>query len=240
MDKNVSDNEKIERQRSEILEQLERWLDLPMLVLGIAWLVLIIFDLVRGMGPRLSLVFNIIWVIFILDFLLEFVIAPHRSKYLKTNWLTALSLIVPAFRVLRVFPLMKAARIAKVGRGLNLVRILGSVNRGMRTLSSVFSRHGFAYVMGLTVVVTFAGAAGMYAFESNVPSGPGFEDFGTALWWTAMIMTTMGSQYWPQTAEGRVLCLFLAIYAFSVFGYVTAFLASIFIGRKKTDAEDGP
>lgn len=54
-----------------------------------------------------------------------------------------------------------------------------------------------------------------------------------------MIMTTMGSQYWPQTAEGRVLCLFLAIYAFSVFGYVTAFLASIFIGRKKTDAEDG-
>lgn len=68
MDKNVSDKEKIERQRSEILEQLERWLDLPMLVLGIAWLVLIIFDLVRGMGPRLSLVFNIIWVIFILDF----------------------------------------------------------------------------------------------------------------------------------------------------------------------------
>jgi voltage-gated potassium channel len=50
-----------------------------------------------------------------------------------------------------------------------------------------------------------------------------------------MIMTTMGSQYWPQTAEGRVLCVFLALYAFGVFGYVTATLATFFIGR---DAED--
>ena len=49
-----------------------------------------------------------------------------------------------------------------------------------------------------------------------------------------MIMTTMGSDYWPQTAEGRVLCLLLSVYAFTGFGYVTAALASYFIGR---DAE---
>ncbi len=46
-----------------------------------------------------------------------------------------------------------------------------------------------------------------------------------------MIMTTMGSQYWPQTIEGRVLCVFLALYAFGVFGYVTAALATFFVGR---------
>ena len=39
------------------------------------------------------------------------------------------------------------------------------------------------------------------------------------------------SQYWPQTAEGRVLCVFLALYAFGVFGYVTATLATFFVGR---------
>ena len=44
----------------------------------------------------------------------------------------------------------------------------------------------------------------------------------------------MGSQYWPQTLEGRVLCFFLALYAFAVFGYVTATLATFFVGR---DAE---
>ena len=45
-------------------------------------------------------------------------------------------------------------------------------------------------------------------------------------------MTTMGSDYFPQTAEGRVLCFILAIYAFAVFGYVTATLATFFVGRQ--------
>jgi voltage-gated potassium channel len=50
-------------------------------------------------------------------------------------------------------------------------------------------------------------------------------------------MTTMGSEYWPQTPEGRVLCLILALYAFAVFGYVTATLATFFIGRDADDDE---
>jgi voltage-gated potassium channel len=53
-----------------------------------------------------------------------------------------------------------------------------------------------------------------------------------------MIMTTMGSAYWPQTAEGRVLCVVLALYAFGVFGYVTATLATFFVGRD-AEAADG-
>jgi voltage-gated potassium channel len=83
------------------------------------------------------------------------------------------------------------------------------------------------------VLVTLAGAAGMYAFEKEAVGGP--KEYGEALWWTAMVMTTMGSQYWPQTVEGRVLCVFLALYAFAMFGYVTATLATFFVGR---DAEN--
>ena len=52
-----------------------------------------------------------------------------------------------------------------------------------------------------------------------------------------MIMTTMGSQYWPQTIEGRVLCVSLALYAFGVFGYVTATLATFFVGRDAENAD---
>ena len=46
-----------------------------------------------------------------------------------------------------------------------------------------------------------------------------------------MIITTLGSQYWPVTVAGRILCLFLALYAFTVFGYIAAVLASHFVGR---------
>ena len=44
----------------------------------------------------------------------------------------------------------------------------------------------------------------------------------------------MGSAYWPQTAEGRLLCVGLALYAFAMFGYITATVASFFVAR---DAE---
>ena len=52
---------------------------------------------------------------------------------------------------------------------------------------------------------------------------------------TAMIMTTIGSDYFPKTAEGRVLCFFLALYAFAIGGYMTATLATFFVGQ---DAEN--
>jgi voltage-gated potassium channel len=54
-----------------------------------------------------------------------------------------------------------------------------------------------------------------------------------------MVMTTLGSQYWPVTLEGRLLCVLLALYALGVFGYVAATLATYFIGRdaESDDAE---
>jgi len=72
----------------------------------------------------------------------------------------------------------------------------------------------------------------MYAFEKDIEGG--LTDYATALWWTTMIMTTLGSEYWPQTTEGRILCLVIALFAFAVFGYITATIATFFIGR---DAE---
>jgi voltage-gated potassium channel len=79
----------------------------------------------------------------------------------------------------------------------------------------------------------------MRAFEPAGRQGVGLHSYGEALWWTAMMMTTMGSQYWPRSPEGRVLCVLLALYAFAVFGYVTAMVATMLIGHeaRRDDAE---
>ena len=76
-------------------------------------------------------------------------------------------------RVLRVM------RLARAARGLRLVRIVSSLNRGMRALGASMGRRGFGYVIALTLLVTFAGAAGMYAFEKESPAG--LHTFGEAL-----------------------------------------------------------
>ena len=137
--------------------------------------------------------------------------------------------------IFRVFRVIRLLWLARVGRGLRLFRVVTSLNRGMRALGANLRRRGFNYVVALTVLVVFGGAARMYAFENEAPSG--LNSYGEALWWTAMVMTTMGSQYWPQTFEGRLLCFFLALYAFAVFGYVTATLATFFVGRDAENSE---
>ena len=219
------------------LAELEGWLETPMLVLGLAWLALLILDLTRGLSPLLTALTTVIWVIFILEFLLRFALAPEKGHYLRRNWLSLISLIVPALRVLRFARIVRMMRVARAARGIRLVRVVGSVNRGMRALGRTMGRRGLGYVVALTLLVTFVGAAGMYALESELPDGTGLRDYPSALWWTAMIMTTMGTEYWPRTGEGRALCLALALYAFTVFGYVTASLASFFIGRDAEEAE---
>lgn len=227
------DEEALERERYELLQRLEDRLETPMLVLAFAWLALLVVELIWGESHLFEIIGTIIWVVFILNFAVEFVLAPHKVTYLKRNWLTAISLLIPALRIFRVFRVFRLFRLARAGRGLRLLRVLSSLNRGMHALGASLSRRGFGYVIALTVLVTFAGAAGMYAFENGAPGG--LTSYGEALWWTAMVMTTMGSQYWPQTVEGRVLCVLLALYAFAVFGYVTATLATFFVGR---DAEN--
>lgn len=224
----------VEHERQQILQQLEDWLELPMLVLSLGWLGLFVVELIWGLTPLLDAVGLIVWVIFILEFLLRFSLAPRKVSYLKTNWLTAISLLLPALRVLRFVRIMRVLQTTRAVRGLRLLRVLTRTNRSMRSLTANFARRGFGYVVITTAIITLVGAAGMYAFEQEAPS-PGFDCYGTALWWTAMLMTTMGSDYFPQTAEGRILCFLLALYAFAVFGYVTATLATFFIGQ---DADD--
>lgn len=223
--------------RMVALAGLEAWIETPMLVLGFVWLGLLVLELTRGLSPVMTTLSTIIWVIFILEFALRFTLAPDKSTYLRQNWLSALSLLVPALRVLRVARVVRVLRVARAARGVRLVRVVGSVNRGMRALGRTMGRRGLGYVVALTVLVTFVGAAGMYALENDQPGAPGLRDYPSALWWTAMIMTTMGTEYWPRTAEGRALCLALALYAFTVFGYVTASLASFFIGRDAEGAD---
>jgi voltage-gated potassium channel len=226
-----------DRDRNEILEQLENWLETPLLVLGVLWLVLLIVELAHGLNPLLESLGTAIWGIFLLDFGIKLILAPKKLAYIGSNWLTVLSLAVPA---LRVFRFARILRVARFGRGARLVKVIGSVNRGMKGLGSVLGRRGFGYVAALTLMVTLAGAAGMYALEKGERHGAGFPDYGTALWWTAMIMTTMGSEYWPKSGEARVLCLFLAMYAFAVFGYVTASVATFFIDQDKGRAQGEP
>lgn len=209
---------------------MERKTETPLIILGFIWLVLVVIDLLNRTTPFIETMSVVIWIIFIIDFLLRFFLSPAKPKYLRDNIITIISLIIPAFRLLRIF---RVLRLFRFTRGLRLVRIIGSINRGMNALASTMGRRKFGYVLLLTIFVIFIGSAGMYAFEKG--AGEGFSSYGNAIWWTGMIITSLGSEYWPKTVEGRILAFIISMYGFTVFGYFTAVLASFFVGR---DAEN--
>jgi voltage-gated potassium channel len=223
----------LRRERWKLTARLVRGLELPMLALSGLWLVLLVIEFTRGLSPWLERISDSIWVVFIAQFAIEFAAAPSKRVYLQKRWITAISLALPALRLLRLGRIARVARFARAARGIRLARLLGGLNRGMRALALGFRRRGIGYLVLVTVFVAMIGAAGIYRFELDAPGGPGFSDYGTALWWTAMLLTTMGSEYWPRTPEGRLLCLLLAVYAFTVFGYVTAAIAAYFVGQDK-------
>jgi voltage-gated potassium channel len=225
--------QQLAQERYKLLTSIEKFLEGPMIFLGFVWLILLVIELIWGLSKILEYTSLTIWIIFILDFIIKFILAPGKIKFLKKNWLTAISLLVPALRVFRIFRFVRLLRGLK---GIRLVRIVSSLNRGMNSLGATMKRRAFGYVLTITLIITFAGAAGMYALESP---NPGFDSYGMALWWTAMRIITAGNEFNPITPEGRGLAFMLAIFGYTIFGYVTATFATFFIGRD-AEEEDAP
>jgi voltage-gated potassium channel len=242
---NATHRRAVEQARWELLGHIVALTYKPMIVLSFVWVGLLIVDFTTGLSPLLQTLSDIIWALFVLQFVVELIVAPHKTTYLRHHWLTALSLLLPALRIVGVVGIVRTARVLRMAGmtgSFNLLRLLTAVNRGMVAVRTALGRRRVGYVAVLTVMITLAGAAGMFYFESPtalrhaghraaIQVGAGLHSYGEAMWWTAMIMTTMGSAYWPLTLEGRILCWLLALYAFGVFGYLTAIIASFFIGK---------
>lgn len=226
------------RRRARLLRDLESWSEGPIRVLSFAWLLVIVGQLLRPSSRLLVTFGTAIWAVFILDFALRFALAPEKRAFLRRNWFSALALVIPALRLLRVVAVLRFATLAGGGQ---LMMVLGTINRTMNALRVSLGRRQVAFVFALTAVVLLLGAAGMLRLEPHAaaPGAPGFAGYGDALWWTAMLMTTIGSAYWPITPAGRILAFLLSLYSLAVFGYITAVLASFFVGQDASK-KDGP
>jgi len=218
----------------KILAFLKR-IELPMILLSFIWFCILITESVNGTSSVLSDFGTGIWVIFILYFAMRMATVVHRVDLLKQNWPFVLAILVST---LRFFPFLQAfplVRILTATFGMQVIWIFASAVVGMRILRRNIGHRGAGYVLALTFVVLFSGAAGMLHFEGNVAGPQGIHTYWRALWWTAMQLTNMGSGYAMRTTGGRIIDLAVSIYAIVIFGYITALLASFLIDREVKD-----
>ncbi|MBO9539745.1 ion transporter [bacterium] len=200
--------------RRRAIRQLNRILDLPMAVLSLLFFALIIADFAAPPQATYRTYFDeatlIIWLLFVVEYLVKLAIAPNRPRYIRHRWLDLLVLLFPVLRLLRVLKL--------VWIGFSLFRLGIALRRGLKGLKRFLMASRFGYVAGTTGVVVLTASAAMLALEHDVQESQ-IHSFGTALWWGAAIVTTVGSDVFPKSVGGRILAVLMMGYGMAVFGY---------------------
>jgi voltage-gated potassium channel len=77
-------------------------------------------------------------------------------------------------------------------------------------------------------MVILMGAALGLLLEAGAPESR-IQDFGDALWWSAALVTTIGSELYPVTTAGRILAFLIMIYAIGIFTYFIGSVASVLV-----------
>ena len=100
-------------ERWNVLEDLDDWLRLPMALLSLAWLLIVVAELAWGEHHLLATFGLVIWIVFLAEFAIRFILAPEKLPFLRRNWLTVLALALPALRIFRALRVVRAARVVR-------------------------------------------------------------------------------------------------------------------------------
>jgi voltage-gated potassium channel len=149
-----------------------------------------------------------IWLVFVVDYVASLALAPRRWHWFFTHLLQFLVVVLPLLRPLRLLRLVTLWGV--------LQRATGQVVRGR---VAVYVAGSALLLMGIAALAELE--AERHAAHATIRS------FGTALWWAAATMTTVGyGDTVPVTFEGRLIAVGLMISGIALLGVVTATLAS--------------
>lgn len=162
-----------------------------------------------------------VWVAFSVDFLIRLYLAENRGWYALRRWYDVVLIVLPMFRALRL---------------LRLLALMRMLNRSM---AGSLSGKASVYVAGTAALTSVLAAVAVLDVEQHAP-GANITEFGDALWWSVVTVTTVGyGDFYPVTLQGRLVAVALMIMGISLVGTLTAAVASAFVANiQRHDAED--
>lgn len=208
----------------ETYRRVERLLEGPMLISSLLFIPVIVGPFVAELSERsedqLFLTGVVLWFGFALEYLWLLYLAPERGQMIRTHKLQLLILLIPILRPLQILRLAPAA---------------SAVQRTVRSAVLVVGRPGIPqYFLG-TFAGIFAGAWFALIFERG-QDGASIDDFGTAMWWSFVTVTTVGyGDHFPATGPGQVVAVILMIVGIGGISLLTASVAAVFIDDEVED-----
>lgn len=104
------------------------------------------------------------------------------------------------------------------------------LGEGLNRIRSVLLHHGLYLVLIAVTVIVFASAALEVVFESHSHGPTAIHNFGDALWWAVVTITTVGyGDKVPTSGAGEFVAVALMLTGIGLVGFLTATVASFFV-----------
>jgi voltage-gated potassium channel len=194
------------------LSHWERTMEWPLTATALLFLAVYAFDVLDQpdgtIGDATQAALWGTWAVFAVDYFVRLGITPERGRWIVRHLLDLAVVVLPLLRPLRLLRLVMLLSVLQRAAG---IRLYGRVA---------------VYVGGSTVVLVTVSSLALLEAERGFP-GSNINDYGQALWWAMVTMTTVGyGDKIPVSGTGHFIAVGLMIAGIALLGTVTATLAS--------------
>ena len=164
---------------------------------------------------------NIVYWIFVFDYVIRFMFYKDKKKFLKYN-IVDLIAIIP-FMYISTF---------EFSNFFKLIRVVTYLIRLLNNIREILFTSGFIYALGVVTIITLLGAMGIYFCEVNINAE--IKSFEDALWWSIVTVTTVGyGDIIVISGTGKIIACMLMFTGVSFISMLTSTMSTYLIARLK-------
>ena len=178
-------------------------------VLLIVWISIDTFKRVNFLENHAYMTFQFwVCIVFIIDFFVELGYAPDKWKFVRRRFVF-LILSIPYLNIINQMDIKLSADALYFVRFIPLARGALALSIVISYLSSNAVTSLFMSYMAIMILVGYFCSLIFYQREAGV--NPEVNSYWTALWWSAMNMSTVGCNISPVTVSGKIVAVVLPV-----------------------------
>lgn len=200
-------------------------------VVLVVWISIDTFKKVDFLASSSYMTFQL-WVcmFFFIDFFVEMYCAENKWRYFRHRILFLL-LSIPYLNIINLLDIHLSADAIYFVRFIPLGRSALAMSIVFGYLSSNAVTSLFVSYISIIVMITYF--CSLIFFQREMGVNPDVKSYWTALWWSAMNMTTVGCSIAPVTVAGKIIAVVLPICGMTIFPLFTVYLTNYVTGMVK-------
>ncbi len=224
------------KKRGQYVLGIMNFLVLVLSVTLIVWISLDTFKRVNFLENHAYMTFQFwVCVVFIIDFFIGLAYADRKWSYFWRR-LAFLLLSIPYLNIINLMDVQLSHDALYFVRFIPLARGALALSIVISYVSSNAVTSMFMSYLSIMLLVTYFCSLIFYQREAGV--NPQVNSYWTALWWSAMNMSTVGCDISPVTVSGKIVAVILPVSGMIIFPLFTVYLTDFVTRTMKKGRKD--